>query len=136
MRFDIDDWSIVPGGPSIRPPFKSISLRGITDYELDEVAAVILAIPSTRLLHDRDPDWWHWRAQWTFDDAIIDVTMSTMDGPDGFIWGGCGLSGLAEPAHLRVFYGRVQAALPCAWLHNSDCDLHTAQSFSGLFGAG
>ena len=135
-RFDIDDWSIVPGGPSIHPPFKSISLHGITDYQLADVAGAILAIPGSRLLHDSDPDWWEWHAQWTFDGAIIDVKMSTMEGPEGVIWGGSGLSGLAEPAHLGVFYRRVHDVLPCAWLHNSDCDLHTSQSFSALFGAG
>jgi len=130
--FRLDDWSIVPGGKSIRPPFLSTSLHGITNYDLETVAAVILGIPGTRLLHDAKPDWWEWRARWTFDGATIDLAMTVLDPPDGRAWGGVGLSGSATPSAVVVLYNRLHQALPCAWLHNSACELHTASSFSDL----
>lgn len=135
-RFDLDDWSIVPGGPAIRPPFESIDLYEATDYELETAAAAILSVPGTQLVHDQNPNWWEWRARWSFDGAVIDVEMTTADGPDGLIWGGSALSGLAEPVHLGVFYRGVHEVLRCAWLHNSACELHTSESFSAKYGAG
>ena len=131
--FKLDDWSIVPGGESIRPPFRSTLLHGITHYDLEAVAAVILAIPGTQLVHEANPDWWEWRARWKFDDATIDIEMTILEPLEGRGWGGVGLSGSATPSTMAVLYKRVHQALPCAWLHNAACELHTASSFSELF---
>lgn len=134
-RFKLEGWSIVPGGAQIRPPFHSTLLKGVTNYQLATVAAAILAVPGARLVHDSEPDWWQWRARWTFGDVFIDIAMTTW-GPFGEPgWGGVGLSGSAGPHALQVFYAKVHDALPCAWLHNDECELHTSASFLDRFGA-
>ncbi len=135
--FRLEDWGIVAAGASIRPPFDSTWMDEATNYPLEMVAATILGIPGVQLVHDRTPDWWHWRARWSWEDAIIDVEMTTWEASDGTEgWGGSPLSGSSGPSALKRFFSQVHQALPCAWLHNSNCELHSEVSFSECYGAG
>jgi hypothetical protein len=136
-RFRLDKWGIVPGPPSIRPPFHSTELDDAADYSVEEVAAALLRIPGVRLIHDRQPDWLQWRARCDFGSSFIDVEMTTWDASDGQKgWGGSPVSGSGGPEDLALLYARLHEVLPCAWLHNDDCELHTASSFSASLRTG
>lgn len=126
--FSLRSWSIVPGPTSIRPPFESTELAAIEQYPPEAVAAAILGIRATELVHREDPNWWSWTARWSSGASHIDLAMTLFD-TEPLAWGGFNLSGSATPVDLLNLYGAVHAALPASWLHNSDCLLHTAESF-------
>ena len=128
--FKIEQWSIVPGGTSIRPPYHSTDLDAAVSYSLEDVAAAILCIPGVERVRGPGPDWSSWRARWRSGNAVIDVEMTTWDAPDGGLgWGGSSVSGSADSSALARFYSQLHHLLPCTWLHNDNCELHTAETF-------
>ena len=128
MTFTLDQWSIVPGPRRIRPPFDSTHLDEIEEYSPQLVADATLALPGARLIQPAHPDWCSWLARCSTDDGYIDLRMTLFD-TDPIRWGGFRLAGRASPESLLELYTHLHLALPAAWLHNTDCELHTAESF-------
>lgn len=128
MTFDLENWSLVPGPPSIRPPFESTGLDVIEEYSPQGVAATVLAIPGVELIHPAEPDWWSWVARWASSEEHIDLAMTLFDTAPRS-WGGFTLRGRAAAQALLTLYSHIHAALPATWLHNAECELHTAESF-------
>jgi hypothetical protein len=133
-QFDIESWSVVPGPLSIHPPFDSTESFAIEAYLPSAVAKLALALPSVELLHSDQPDWWHWVARWSVGSAHIDLAMTLLETTPE-TWGGFGLSGSASSAELLTLYRQIHRVIPGAWLHNSKCALHTAESFSATMAA-
>lgn len=127
--FALERWSIVPGPPTIHPPFLSIELDAIEQYPPDVVEAAVLRIPGVHLIHPANPDWWSWVARWSAGDRHIDLAMTLFDW-QSLAWGGFKLAGTASAAALLDLYSQMRAALPATWLHNDATTLHSAQSFA------
>lgn len=128
MTFSLDQWSIVPGPASIQPPFQSTQVGAIEEYSPEVVAETILAIPGAELIQPAEPDWWSWMARWSSNESYIDLTMTLFDTLP-MLWGGFKLAGPAGPQDLLELYIQLHAALPATWLHNAECELHSAESF-------
>jgi hypothetical protein len=129
ISFHIEAWSIVPGPLSIHPPFDSTELTVIEQRPPSDVAGKVLAIPAIELVHPERPDWWAWIARWSAGSSHIDLAMTLFEEPS-VAWGGFNLSGSATANDLLALYRYVHGTLPGAWLHNSECALHTADSFN------
>jgi hypothetical protein len=59
----------------------------------------------------------------------------TLFDTDSMRWGGFTLAGRASPQLLLELYTHLHLALPGAWLHDADCELHTAESFGATIRA-
>ena len=129
QAFALARWSIVPGPPTIHPPFLSIDLDAIEQYPPAVVEAAVLRIPGVRLIHPANPDWWSWVARWSAVDGYIDLAMTLFDWRS-VAWGGFKLAGTGSAAALLDLYSRIHAALPATWLHDDATTLHSAESFA------
>lgn len=88
----------------------------------------VLAVPGSELVHPAEPDWWSWVARWASNEEHIDLAMTLFDTAPRS-WGGFTLGGRASAQALLTLYSHIHAALPGGWLHNAECELHTAESF-------
>jgi hypothetical protein len=127
--FALERWSIVPGPPTIHPPFLSIELDEIEQYSPDVVAAAVLRIPGVQLIRPANPDWWSWVARWSTDGGHIDLAMTLFDVRSA-AWGGFNLAGTAPASALLDLYSQIRTALPATWLHDDATTLHSAETFA------
>lgn len=124
---DLQDWSLVPG-PHDHAPSSSLNLHEITLYAPELVAEAILALPGMKLAHRADPTWWDSSARWEQDGRWIEVGITLFDTiPPA--WGGSGLEGICELADLLDLWAVVRSRVPASWMHNTNCDIHSPESF-------
>ena len=127
-RISLGDWCLIPG-PLENPPPSSVALDQGVDYPPEVVAETFLAFPGMRLVHDAEPTWWDWKARWQSGGSLIEVDMSLFE-TDAPTWGGSLARGDCELEDFLAFVHHVRQRLPGDWLHNSECEIHSPESFA------
>jgi len=124
-----NEWAFIPG-PSEIPdaPASSLDLQEIATYPPEAIARAFLAYPGFSLTQDADPSWWQWRAGWERGQSFLLVDMMLFE-TDPIAWGGSGVSGYCELDDLLSLWRALRERFPADWLHNSDCEIHTPDSF-------
>ena len=132
-RISLGDWCLIPG-PAENPPSSSVALDHCVDYAPDIVASTFLAFPGMRLVHDANPSWWDWKACWQAGGELIEVDMSLFE-TDPPTWGGSLIRGYCQLDEFLAFVHHVRHRLPGVWLHNSECEIHSPESFAAKIAA-
>ena len=128
---DLSKWSLIPGLTS-DPPSSSLNLNGLIEYSPVVVAEAISAFPGMVVQKKAEPSWWHWRATWQAADRHIGVGMSLFE-TDPVSWGGSPLQGICDVSDILGLWDFVRRRCPGVWMHNSDCEIHTPETFKRLF---
>jgi hypothetical protein len=125
----LEGWSFIPGPRTIpTPPISSLSLQEIASYMPWAIAEFFLSYPGFRLLHPAEPSWWQWKAAWESATGFISVNMTLFDNPERS-WGGSDLKALCQVDDLLELWRKMRERFPAVWLHNTDCEIHTPESF-------
>ena len=98
------------------------------------VAEAVLSFPGMRVQESDDHDWWRWRAAWRVGDRTIGVGMTLFE-TDPVAWGGSPLQGVCEVSDIVGLWETIRGHCPGIWMHNSNCEIHTPESFRRLFPA-
>jgi hypothetical protein len=130
--FQLDDWSFIPG-PEWDPPTSSVSLQELVEYPPGDIAATILAYPGMKPRNLGTPSWWEWSATWRGGEETIDVGMSLFE-TEPASWGGSPLKGRCSVDRLLSLWEHIREQLSAVWLHNTDCEIHTPESFRQIYG--
>ncbi len=106
-------------------------------YTPQEMEDAILSVDGVNLVHDSNPTWSKWRAQWRHMDRTIDFDINACDLDPDFggrpgvsqYWGGSMFrtNCLLEDV-MNVWLG-IQKTCPAAWLHDTACRMYNPQSF-------
>jgi hypothetical protein len=129
----LGEWYFIPG-PTSDPPGSSLDLRDLIEYPPQVVADAVLAFPGMTVPNPRSPDWWQWWAEWRFGEKHIGVGMTLFD-TDPVTWGGSPLQGVCEVSDVLRLWQTIRDRCPGVWMHNSNCEIHTPESFQRLFPA-
>jgi hypothetical protein len=125
-------WAFIPGPSAIHdPPESSVDLQEVATYPPDTVAEAFLGFPGFRLLHDADPSWRQWRAGWERGRSFLVVEMTLFE-TTPIAWGGSGVSGYCALEELLALWQALREQFSAMWLHNSQCEIHTPESFMRL----
>lgn len=130
----LDDWAFIPG-PAADPPQSSLHLYDLTDYPPEVVAEAVLSFPNMLLQNPANGDWWQWEAKWRQDNRYIRVGMSLFE-TIPVSWGGSPLHGYCEMSDIITLWEMIRVGCPGIWMHNSNCEIHTPESFIRLFLSG
>jgi len=130
-KFVLSDWSLIPG-PACNPPPSSLDLHDFIEYSPSTIAETILAFPGMIAQNHGDPTWWEWSATWRHQEASIDVGMTLFE-IEPVSWGGSPLRGGCSVPQMLALWNSVRQKCPGVWMHNSDCEIHTPESFEGSF---
>lgn len=125
------DWAFIPG-PETDPPGNSLELHEIVEYAPERIAEVFLSYPGMRLVHPPEPTWWEWKARWEEQDRFIELEMSLFE-TEPVTWGGSGIRAHCTVQDVLKLWQAVKERCPAVWLHNSECAIHTPESFERLF---
>jgi hypothetical protein len=126
------DWAFIPSpGEILDPPASSVALQDVAAYPPDAIAQSFLAYPGFSLVHEADPSWWQWQAGWERGQSFLLVGMTLFE-TDPVAWGGSPVSGTCELDDLLSLWCALRGRFPAMWLHNSNCEIHTPNSFSAL----
>jgi hypothetical protein len=126
------EWAFIPGPPEIPdPPASSLNQNEIAAYPPEAIAQALLAYPGFNLMQKADPSWWQWRAGWERGPCFLLVEMTLFE-TDPIAWGGSGVSGYCELEDLLSLWRALRERFPAIWLDNSDCEIHTPDSFARL----
>jgi len=126
------DWVFIPGPSEIPdPPASSLDWDEIATYPPQAIAQAFLAYPGFSLVHDANPSWWQWRAGWERGQSFLLFDMTLFE-TDPIAWGGSGVSGCCELDDLLSLWRALRERSPAVWLHNSECEIHTPDSFLRL----
>jgi len=125
-------WAFIPGPSEIPdPPASSLDRLEYAIYSPAAIAQAFLAYPDFSLMHDADPSWWQWRAGWERGQCFLLADMTLFE-TDPIAWGGSSVSGYCELDDLLSLWRALREEFPAVWLHNSECEIHTPESFSRL----
>ena len=130
MDLAIREWSLIPG-PESNPPRDSLGLHGVVEYPPRRIADAFLAFPGMRLENGGDLTWWEWQALWEVDGRFIKVGMTLFE-TEPVLWGGSPLQGRCEPADVLRLWKAIRIRCPGVWMQNSDCEIHTPESFEKI----
>lgn len=128
---DLSEWSLVPG-PVKNPPTSSVVLHDLMFYAPTTIANAILAFPGMAHQASDKVDWWTWKAAWREGGRRISVGMTLFE-TDPISWGGSPLEGRCELADILGLWQTIRGQCPGVWMHNTDCEIHTPESFERLF---
>lgn len=128
---DLNEWSLIPG-PLVNPPSSSLRLQDLIEYSPGSLAEAILEFPGMVLQHPAEPSWWSWSAGWEESDRLIGLGMSLFE-TDPESWGGCPLHGICDLSDILSLWKFIRRRCPAVWMHNSNCEIHTPESFTRLF---
>ena len=106
----------------------SLDLRDITYYPPAAIAESLLSFSGMRLLHDRTPSWWEWRARWESQAGFIEVGMALFE-DQAHSWGGSPLTADCPFEMIESLWLHLQSRHRGVWLHDADCTIHTHDSF-------
>lgn len=130
--FEQLDLQLVPGPITLVEPAVSFGTHEVVAYSPDRVAKTILSYPGTRLLEPPTPSWWQWKTRCEADSGYIEVDMSIFD-IEPPVWGGSNLNFKCTPQYLLNFWLHVRGVCPAAWLHDTQCNLYSPESFCKNF---
>lgn len=126
------DWAFIPGPREILdPPASSVGLQEVAMYPPDVIAQAFLAYPGFSLVHDANPSWRQWQAGWEHGQSFLFVGMTLFE-TDPVGWGGSPVFGACRLDDLLALWRALHGRFPAIWLHNSNCEIHTPDSFSRL----
>ncbi len=124
--------AFIPGPSEILDaPASSLDLQEIASYPPEAIAQAFLAYPGFSLMQDADPPWWQWRAGWERGQRFLLVDMTLFE-TDPIAWGGSHVFGYCELDDLLSLWRALRERFPAVWRHNSDCEIHTPDSFLRL----
>src|SRR5262245_21889119 len=129
----LDDWSLIPG-PERDPPTSSLALSEIVEYPLETIAAALLSFPGMKVEHPAKPTWWDWIARWKKEDSFIEFGMTLFE-TEPVSWGGSSVKGQCTLDDFMQLWNVVRKRCPGVWMHNEECEIHTPESFTKLFGS-
>lgn len=128
---DLSDWALVPG-PAKNPPTSSVVLSDLTLHSPGTIAEAILSFPGMEQKGSEGGDWWSWSASWQSGIRHISIGMTLFE-TDPVSWGGSPLSGTCELADILGLWKAIGMQCAGVWMHNTNCDIHTPDSFEQLF---
>ena len=141
MMLDLSEYSLVWG--PIELPQPAYSYADDWDAEIytpEEIANAILAVPGTSLIHDQTPDWTKWCAEWRNDNHTIRFSILACPfDPDNFqrpgiseYWGGSFMDADCTLVEFLSVWRCIQRACPGVWLHDTDSQMYTPDSFARI----
>jgi hypothetical protein len=129
-----EDWSIIPGPAQLSQPMNSQDLQEVATYSAAEIAESLLGFPGMRLVHASTPSWWEWRARWKSGRDFIEVGMTLFD-DELQSWGGSPLRADCAIDAITALWSYLLSRHRGVWLHDSDCWVHTKDSFRAAVGS-
>lgn len=123
-----EQWAFIPGPSELLQPMDSQELQEIELLSPTAIAESFLCFPGTRLLSPPMVSWWQWRARWESGTAFIEVGMTLFE-DEAQSWGGSPIVADCQPADIEAIWSHLQARHRGVWLHDSDCTIHTRDSF-------
>src|ERR1700733_10499881 len=125
----LEGWAFIPG-PAVAGvvPFLSTEVANIALYPVAAVASAFLQIPGFRLVQPANPTWYDWKSRWDRESHYLLLGMSQFE-DDERSWGGSGFSAVCEVSDILTILSVIQKQLPQVWLHNDECEIHSAESF-------
>ena len=124
---EFENWALVPGPEHLDRPRMSFEVHEIAQYPIDEFAAAVLSFPGMRL--ERPSAAWHdWMARWQSGQHFIRLDLALLDG-ESPIWGGSSLRAICTLDEMIALWRHLLAEFPGVWMHNTDCEMHTLESF-------
>jgi hypothetical protein len=123
-----DQWALIPGPAELAEPMDSLHIQDIVEISPVAIARSLLSFPGVELLHAETPSWWDWRARWKSGCDYIEIGMTIFEN-DSQSRGGSHLTADCSLKDIESLWSHLQARHRGVWLHNSDCMIHTPDSF-------
>lgn len=115
-------------------PTTSLDADEIVEHPLAAIAATLLCFPQVELTHGAEPSWLQWRARWRDGENELDFSLSHL-GPGSHenLWGGSELKGHCTIGQVLALWVHLLSRHQGVWLHNSECEMETPQSFLQIY---
>ena len=106
-------------------------------YTPEEMAEAILSVEGVSLLHDSNPSWNKWRAQWRRMEHTIDFDIAACELDPDFggrsgvseYWGGSMFRTNCMLEDIMDVWLGIQKTCPAVWLHDTDCRMYNPRTF-------
>lgn len=125
-RVILTHWAFVPGPERMDAPCNSQDVKEIAEHSPTSIARTLIGYSGLVVVHDAEPGWYQWRAEWRTGTRSIDLDMTLMDDE---IWGGSEIDADCLAADILNLWALLQERHRGIWLHAPDCTMHTRQSF-------